>query len=177
VKITCVDKEISAVLKSSFYKIPRFQRPYLWEKEQVEDFWMDAIANEEPDYFIGSMVVFGPVHDTFNVVDGQQRLTTITMILCALRNALETENEAPLAKGIHDLIERADINNDPRYVLQTETSYPYLQEYNQKFGEPNDEDIEAGHEEDRLQKAFDIIIGFVAEAVNAVKNDSLISTF
>ena len=173
-KITCVDKEIGAVLKSNFYKIPRFQRPYLWEKEQVEDFWTDAIANEEPDYFIGSMVVFGPVHDTFDIVDGQQRLTTITMVLCALRNALQAESDKSLAQGIHNLIERADINNHPRYVLQTETSYPYLQEYIQKFGKPDDVDIEAGDEEDRLQKAFDFITGFVAEAVTAVKKDSSI---
>jgi hypothetical protein len=172
VKITCVDKEIGAVLKSSFYKIPRFQRPYLWEKEQVEDFWTDTIANEEPDYFIGSMVVFGPVQDTFDIVDGQQRLTTITMVLCALRNALQAENEKSLAQGIHNLIERADINNDPRYVLQTETSYPYLQEYIQKFGEPDAEDIVAGDEEDRLKRAFDFVTAFVAEAVNAVKKDS-----
>ena len=170
-KITCVDKQIAAVLKSNFYKIPRFQRPYLWEKEQVEDFWNDAIANEESDYFIGSMVVFGPIHDTFNIVDGQQRLTTITMVMCALRNAFEREEECPLAKGVHNLIERPDINNDPRYVLQTETSYPYLQEYIQKFGEPDDGGIEAGDEEDRLQKAFDLITSFVADAVNAVKRD------
>src|SRR6476646_2664769 len=87
VKITCIDKELKTILSSGFYKIPRFQRPYLWEKEQVEDFWSDAIANEDPDYFIGSMVVFLASHDTFGVVDGQQRLTTITMILCALRDA------------------------------------------------------------------------------------------
>ena len=138
----------------------------------MEDFWNDAIANEEPDYFIGSMVVFGPLHDTFHIVDGQQRLTTITMVLCALRNALETENENSLAKGIHNLIERADINNDPRYVLQTETSYPYLQEYIQKFGQPDDDGIIAGDEERRLQKAFDYITGFVGDAVDAVNNDS-----
>src|SRR5262245_37451100 len=96
------------------------------------------------------MVVFGPIQDTFNVVDGQQRLTTITMILCALRNALKAEKEGSLAKGVHNLIERPDINNDPRYVLQTETSYPYLQEYIQKFGEPDDDGIDAGDEEKRL---------------------------
>jgi hypothetical protein len=76
------------------------------------------------------------------------------MILCALRNALEAEKEKSLAQGIHNLIERADINNDPRYVLQTETSYPYLQEYIQEFGEPDEDDIEVGDEEKRLQNAF-----------------------
>jgi uncharacterized protein with ParB-like and HNH nuclease domain len=46
--------------------------------------------NADADYFIGSMVVFKPASsDTAGVVDGQQRLTTITMILAALRNAFK----------------------------------------------------------------------------------------
>lgn len=168
-KITCIDKEMKTVLESGFYKIPRFQRPYLWEKEQVEDFWTDAIASTEPEYFIGSMVVFGPINETFGVVDGQQRLTTVSMILAAIRNKLNAENEELLAKGLHRLVERPDINFADQFVIQTETSYPYLQEKIQKFGEPDVDDIEAGQEEERLQRAFDLITSFVDDAVNSVK--------
>src|SRR5262245_13119160 len=81
-KINCIDNEIKQILEGGFYRIPRFQRPYLWEKEQVEDFWNDTIAGTEQDYFIGSMVVF-KTGDVYGVVDGQQRLTTISMILAA----------------------------------------------------------------------------------------------
>lgn len=173
-KITCIDKEINTILRSSFYKIPRFQRPYLWEKEQVEDFWNDAIANEDPDYFIGSMVVFDTGKDTFGVVDGQQRLTTITMTLCAVRNALAMEKMSELAKGIQNLVEKPDIDNQRRYVLQTETSYPYMQEHIQKFGEPDSDETTPGDEEERLERAFYILTQKVQDAIDAVKKDSTI---
>jgi Protein of unknown function DUF262/Protein of unknown function (DUF1524) len=170
-KITCIDKELKTILSSGFYKIPRFQRPYLWEKDQVEEFWNDAIANEDPDYFIGSMVVFLASPDTFGVVDGQQRLTTITMILCALRDCFATEKQDSLAQGIQNLVEKPDINNLPRYVLQTETSYPYLQEHIQKFGKADADDITPGEEEERLQRAFDLIASYVNEAIKSIKDD------
>src|SRR6267142_812861 len=109
-KITCIDKNVKTVLQSGFYRIPRFQRPYLWEKEQVEDFWNDTIASSESEYFIGSMVVFGPVDHAFGVVDGQQRLTTITLLLAALRNAFASESRKDLAKGVHEFVERMDLN-------------------------------------------------------------------
>jgi uncharacterized protein with ParB-like and HNH nuclease domain len=81
-------KSIRDILGSHFFKIPRFQRPYSWDRENVEDFWTDALESPEEDYFIGSMVVYKEAENMFGVVDGQQRLTTITMLLCALRNML-----------------------------------------------------------------------------------------
>lgn len=170
-KISCIDKDVKTVLRSGFFRIPRFQRPYMWEREQVEDFWIDTVASDEPEYFIGSMVVFGPIHDTFGVVDGQQRLTTITMVLCALRDALSAEGEKSLAQGIHNVIERADDNNDLQFVLQTETSYPYLQEHIQKFGDGDAADVQPGEEERRIQQAYDVVCSLVDDSVNAVKKD------
>ena len=89
-KIRSIDKEIKDILESGYYRIPRFQRPYSWDRENLEDFWNDVIVDSDSDYFIGSMVVFKSQHsDVFGVVDGQQRLTTITVMLAAVRNALK----------------------------------------------------------------------------------------
>ena len=57
-KITCIDKEIKNVFETGYYHIPRFQRPYSWEKEQILEFWNDTIKESEADYFIGSIVVY-----------------------------------------------------------------------------------------------------------------------
>jgi len=168
-KITCIDKEMKAVLESGFYKVPRFQRPYSWEKENVEEFWNDTIVEGDIDYFIGSMVVY-KLGSLFGIVDGQQRLTTITMILCALRNRLAHLGFSDLAQGIHNLVERRDINNIPQFVLQTETSYPYLQEYIQKNGTP-DVPATAGEEETCLKEAFSFINSRIDELVAAVQSD------
>ncbi|GAC1447762.1 MAG: DUF262 domain-containing protein [Ktedonobacteraceae bacterium] len=167
-KIACVDKEMKVILETGYYRIPRFQRPYSWERENIEDFWNDTIINNDTDYFIGSMVVFREKSGIFCVVDGQQRLTTVTMILAALRNTFQQERLHDLARGIHRLIERADIDNKDLYVLQTETSYPYLQEYIQKFGPP-DIQPEIHEEEEGLRKSFGLITSFVLQLIAPIK--------
>lgn len=152
--ITPKDVRIRALFQSSFYKIPRFQRPYSWDRGNIEDFWTDAIEVGRDGYFIGSMVMFGhkDEQDLF-VVDGQQRLTTITIFLAALRDTLLDAGEKDLAEGIQNVIQRYDLANKPRYVLLTETSYPYLQEYVQKLGAP-DVEIKPSSEEKGIQSAY-----------------------
>jgi len=90
------------------------------------------------------------------IVDGQQRLTTITLMLSALRNAFQTFGESDLAKGVHNFIEKADIDNVNIFVLDSETSYPYLQSHIQSFI-PDVLDCSVGNEEQRLKIGFDII--------------------
>lgn len=152
--ITPKDVRVRTLFQSSFYKIPRFQRPYSWDKGNIEDFWNDAVASGKEGYFIGSMVMFGQKgeQDLF-VVDGQQRLTTITIFLAALRDTLIDAGEQDLAQGIQNVIQRNDLANKSRYVLLTETSYPYLQEYVQKLGAP-DVQIKPTEEEKGIQSAY-----------------------
>jgi uncharacterized protein with ParB-like and HNH nuclease domain len=125
-KILCHDHTVNEIFQSSYYEIPRFQRPYSWEKEHLEDFWKDVFKSDQKDYFIGSIVTYKN-GDARAIVDGQQRLTTLTIMLAVLRNAFDANGLRNQADGIQRLIERYDIENKPRYVLATETSYPYLQ--------------------------------------------------
>jgi hypothetical protein len=153
--ITPKDTRIRTLFQSNFYKIPRFQRPYSWDRENIEDFWTDAVESGKDGYFIGSMVMFGQKGDQdLFVVDGQQRLTTITIFLAALRDTLLDVGEKDLAEGIQNVIQRNDISNKTRFVLLTETSYPYLQEHVQKLGAP-DFQVKAGEEEKGIQSAYD----------------------
>ncbi len=131
-KITCLEKEVGQLLSEAYYKIPRFQRPYSWDHVNVEEFWGDAVVESESDYFIGNFVVYDD-KGIQGVVDGQQRLTTITLLLCALRDVFHEQGEEKLAQGLHGLIERPNIKAEKYYVLQSETSYPYFQEHIQKF--------------------------------------------
>src|SRR5438128_1722798 len=117
------ESTIRKIFESGFYKIPRFQRPYSWDRGNIEEFWSD-VSGAVGSYFIGSMVFYQKGKDEIHVVDGQQRLTTITIFLAALRDKLSELAEQSLAKGIQNVIQRKDINDDLRYVLLTETSYP-----------------------------------------------------
>lgn len=75
------------------YKIPQYQRPYKWEDEQVELLWQDiyeAYENGESNYFLGSIITAKPRDNEStaysDVVDGQQRLTTLMILFCVIRD-------------------------------------------------------------------------------------------
>lgn len=66
-------------------KIPRYQRPYLWQKEQVIDLIEDlsfALSTKKDKYLIGNMIFHQEdSKEEINIVDGQQRITTLALIL------------------------------------------------------------------------------------------------
>ncbi|MFS4481572.1 DUF262 domain-containing protein [Hyunsoonleella sp. 2307UL5-6] len=98
-------KPLSLSIKELFtnadskYKIPQYQRPYKWEGDQVFQLWDDiyeAYENKEKNYFLGSIITAKP-RDNENssyvdVVDGQQRLTTLTIMLCVVRDLFPNLN-------------------------------------------------------------------------------------
>lgn len=173
-KIESTDQDIRTTLSSGYYKIPRFQRPYSWERENIQEFWDDIVRDNPSDYFIGSMVVYKDGKQRFGIVDGQQRLTTITILLCVLRNTLDKSGFNDLAHGIHGLIERRNIDNTPEFIVSTETSYPYFQDKIQKWGDPKIK-IEPLQEEMRLNAAYVQLTSLVSTAIESVYNDTTLS--
>ena len=169
-KIESSDQTITDLFNSGYFLIPRFQRPYSWDQENIGEFWDDIVRNKPSDYFIGSMVVYRIADRRFGVVDGQQRLTTITILLCVLRDTLKSEGYEPLADGLHQLIERKNIDNELEFVLQTQTSYPYFQDHIQKHGDP-ELDATIHREEKRLALAHDQFKKLVTSTVESIKSD------
>ena len=170
-KIESEDIDIESLLSGRYFKIPRFQRPYSWDDDNIQDLWDDVIAARGEDYFIGSMVVYRGGKQDFSVVDGQQRLTTITVLLCILRDAFDELGDDDSAAGIHQLIERKNRNNQNEYVLQTETSFPFLQERILKFGDPEIADIVEMAEEQTLKRAHQSLRGKVQSVLDAIDID------
>lgn len=84
----------------SLYKIPQYQRPYKWENEQVDKLWDDiyeAYESEGENYFLGSVITAKPRDNEksayIDVVDGQQRLTTLMILFCVIRDLYPDINE------------------------------------------------------------------------------------
>lgn len=75
------------------YRIPRFQRDYSWEVEQWEDLWADILAmlNDEDlsSHYMGYLVLQSSDDKAFDVIDGQQRLTTATLLILAILKNLQ----------------------------------------------------------------------------------------
>lgn len=110
--------------------IPIYQRLYSWEKEQCKQLWDDIIkigGNDKMDgHFIGSILYVITDKTTYSnnvllIIDGQQRLTTITLLLTALRDHLSDEYEF-LEKFSHQKIQNdylinSDKNGDKKFRL------------------------------------------------------------
>jgi Protein of unknown function DUF262/Protein of unknown function (DUF1524) len=160
--ITANGRTIEQVLGGGFFRVPRFQRPYSWDRANVEDFWLDVVESET-DYFIGSMVVY-PQSEFSGLVDGQQRITTITMMLAAIRNELIGLGETTAASGIQTLVERVHPKGKTRFVLQTQTSYPYLQAQIQAEPGSAEAEVAAGAEEKALEETF----GYITSRINGI---------
>lgn len=143
-KVKSDDRTIGEVLQGHFLHVPRFQRPYEWTREEVDDFW-DDIHGATSDYFIGSMVLFQSTHGLQGIVDGQQRLTTITLLLCILRDELQLAGMNDEAAGLHNLVERRSVlDNKSHFVLQTDENSPFLRHIQSfpRHGEPPVSDAE-----------------------------------
>lgn len=78
------------------YEVPPFQRDYSWDKEEWEDLWLDLLALEqEGDHYMGYLVLQETKEPKkFIIIDGQQRITTISLlILAAVKIFIEREDE------------------------------------------------------------------------------------
>ena len=96
------------------FSIPAYQRPYSWTTEEAEalfDDLLNAMGTGDPKeaspYFMGSIVLIKEPEETeADVVDGQQRLTTLTILFCVLRDRLEEnpERNEDLAREAQDYV-------------------------------------------------------------------------
>ena len=88
-EIKC-EKNTLLKIFESWYRVPDYQRPYVWGSEQVEallnDTWEACQGKAESQFFLGSMVLRTISEGEFEILDGQQRLTTIFLMLAIIRD-------------------------------------------------------------------------------------------
>ena len=69
------------------YRVPAYQRAYAWELRHVDDFWNDVSTAGPHGHFLGPVVLHAATDDVRDVIDGQQRLTTVQLLLSLLRDS------------------------------------------------------------------------------------------
>ena len=150
------------VLSKGQYIIPDYQREYDWEDSEIDEF-LEDIGELEPaeHYFIGHMVFEGDFNGTtFNVIDGQQRITTITILLCVIRDLLYSKESEKLANALNDkYIFNKNKDGEEFEVLRNDMPYPVLQSYVQSI--PKNKDKTKTPEksgEKKIIKAYDKFI-------------------
>lgn len=133
------DLSVEQVFKDH-YVVPDFQREYVWKEDNVRELFVDFVEDvfderrsliSGQEYFIGSIVVCKGDDGRFQLIDGQQRLTTLFLFLCAIRDAIGSagKEEPRTLQGMISA-ERADERGretrEYRLVLQYEDSKGFL---------------------------------------------------
>lgn len=120
-------KNIRDILANDSYIIPRYQRNYAWGKAEISQLIKDIEEffpknnNENKSYYIGSLVCFKREDGSFELIDGQQRHTTITLINLILKNWKEKiENIVSVPNLKFD--SRKKIQNYIESLYKTETT-------------------------------------------------------
>ena len=89
----------------NIFEIPEYQRPYVWKKEHWEALFTD-ITDNEFGYFIGAIICVCKENNRFDVVDGQQRLTTLSIFLAAIYSVLKIQR-----KNLKDTLSEEEFDN------------------------------------------------------------------
>ena len=166
------------------YRIPRFQRDYSWTDEEWEDLWLDLVGTlkptGEPAHYMGYLVLQSDDDKTFEVIDGQQRLTTVSLIVLAIlknmQRLIDAGNEADANKQRMDQIRQTYVGyldpvtlvSRPKLTLNRNNN-SYYQDYLVPLGHLPQRGFRAS--EHLLRKAFEWLDRHVAELLKESKGD------
>ena len=141
-QITNHQYTISQAFQECFYVIPDYQREYVWTEKEIFQLLDDitdqmAIANGQ-DYFIGMVLVSpGNKKTHYDVIDGQQRLTTFFLLLCALRHRFSGQPQEAMINNLISMI-YATTDGDIETDLKLDPRYEYASEVMHRIVELND---------------------------------------
>ena len=161
------DKTIKDLLVSGHqFMIPRFQRAYSWERRHYSEFLRDIVGNLQvtegeiaPNpYFVGTMLFIGNFIEAdrrpIEVVDGQQRLTTITILFSALSDIFKSVGQERLAKHVFKYIMTTDDDGEHVRILISKSHFPYFAYYIQDYEKSNAGIGCRGEEESNIEATY-----------------------
>lgn len=132
------------------YRVPTFQRDYAWEEEQWEDLWsdvMDLLAKPDAFHYMGALVVKALSDREFEIIDGQQRVATLSVLTLAVIQRLQSlpgDDETRAANLERAQALRQDYigKKDPASLLHSsklvlnDTNHDFFQTYLIQLREP-----------------------------------------
>lgn len=153
-------------LKDYFFIVPDYQREYVWKvDDQVEQFLVDIDNEFEPgaknqsSYFIGSVIIVknGKKYD---VIDGQQRLTTTVLMMCAFRDVMKdialNETQANYLKAISEWLSNFDVDAG-KVQLRLELQYEESKDFLSKLIQGNESSDEGSASIEKMRGAYERI--------------------
>lgn len=118
-------KTINQLFAGKFFEIPKYQRSYAWEKQNIRELFEDIkeALESTSSHYIGTVVLAKTDRsDVFNIVDGQQRLTTIVMFISVIAARLADAEESAFTRRSYvkqrDQLKLSPLERDRDFYLQ-----------------------------------------------------------
>lgn len=145
---TSTENFSSIIGNSRKFFVPRFQRDYSWDTEQWDDLWQDIVSmiSDGTDHYMGYLVLQTDDNKTFQIIDGQQRFTTITLLILSAIKAInvliiEGKESDDNRKRVKFLMNTYIGNVDPvsleydNILILNRNNNPYYKDYIVKLGD------------------------------------------
>ena len=149
------------------YAVPAFQRDYTWQEEQLDELWRDIqyMQAHKAQHFMGYLVLQSADNKSFEIIDGQQRLTTVTLIIVATLarfneliardieasdNQKRTEETHKRYLGVFDVV---TLGAAPKLILNRNNKDHFRDIIDRPYGVPRARGIIATNR--KLNKAFE----------------------
>ena len=177
-----VKAEVISIAKLSdyFFVVPDYQREYVWKADdEVEQFLQDIDneADSGQSYFIGSIIIVKNNKGKYDVIDGQQRLTTIILALCAIRDLLLEVELSPVQEKvltkIKSLLFEFDLETGEDNV-RLELQYPESKDYLNNLIANKDFQDNSTPSIAKMQDAYSTIKNFYSEKMRNIGIDRTI---
>lgn len=165
------DHSISSAFKDH-YIVPDYQREYVWKDEQIDQLTSDLIEAYNTDnkkaYFLGTIVTYDAGNNQFELIDGQQRLTTFFILLCAIKRIYHNNNEQ--TSVIENLIYSPVMNNDGDTVNQYHLQLQYEDAGNclELIEQEQEKPQRLAQSGELLYNAYDVIYSFLMDKFPAI---------
>ena len=128
------------ITQRKLFKVPEHQRNFSWDLSNVRQLFEDvtrAMKDKNPDYFVGLIVLMGPREGVWHILDGQQRLATVTMLYSAIRywlgNREQYMTDAQQIESEFIGVRQLGGKYNPRLTLNVENQDAFLEMVVERF--------------------------------------------
>ena len=119
--LSAKDEKISAITEGSsiFLEVPRYQRGYAWNTDNIDDMLSDLQSVPKGTFFFGTLILHirPGSESTFDLIDGQQRMTSITIMLSVIRDLLKELGHVNESFQIHQHISTKPLGGETTHRL------------------------------------------------------------
>lgn len=165
--------------KEVLFQIPRNQRDYVWEDKQWKELGNDILDCIEyvddkfinNEYFIGSCVFEKHKKNVEYIVDGQQRLTTLTIILSVLYDIFEELNHTKVLEGIYSYLYKTNDDGEQYLSIKNENLEPYYSEVVLFKSPTKDFVLPQNEQQKRIEKAYYFFKSFLKDRISVYENN------